>query len=210
MKSKKVIELFNEFADAGNRINAYYVTYKATDNATSQKWGKLKTIDELIPILDEIEKSPLCVQGELPIIRLMIYADDQCMAILENPLWNCVNDESDDSHIVSTIPFISRAGKFGTIKEWINNQYNLTNEDMVGDLKGFPVGVVVKMLELQIEQTNILDVSVFEKNAVSDKNEGGFNWATTEDGSDFWEEVIYHHNFSVFFEKYSDYERYNF
>jgi hypothetical protein len=65
------------------------------------------------------------------------------------------------------------------------------------------------MLELQIEQTNNLDVSVFVKYIGSDKKQGGFNWSETEDGFDFWSKIIYGHNFSMFFKKYHDYEKYN-
>lgn len=210
MKREKVIELFNEYVEAGNRVNAYYVTYKETRNITSQKWGKLKTADELNAVLDDIEKSSVCVQGELPFSRLMIYSDDQCMAILENPMWDCINDESEDSHIVKTIPFISRDGQFGTIKEWVDNRFNLTNDNMVDRLYGFPVGVVVRMMELQLEQTGKNDISVFTKDAGSDKVHGGFDWSDTVEGLEFWAEVIDEHNFGVFFEKYPDYKRYNF
>ena len=210
MKREKIIELFNEYVEARNRVNAYYITYKETENATSQKWGKLKTADELNAVIDDVEKSSLCIQGELPIVRLMIYSDDQCMAIIENPLWDCVNDESEDSHVVMTVPFISRDGWFGTVKDWVNNRFGITNEDMTGSLNGFPVGVVTKLLELQMSQNGKEDICVFQKDACSDKNEGGFLWKETEEGDEFWGEVIDERNFELFFGRFPEYRRYNF
>ena len=210
MKREKVIELFNEYVEAGNRVNAYYVTYKETDNIISQKWGKLKTADELNAILDGIEKSSVCVQGELPFSRLIFYSDDQCLAVFENPMWDCVNDESDASHIAMTVPFISREGTFGTIKEWVNNRFELTSSDMVGGMYGFPIGVAVKMLEHQLSQTGKSDVGVFTNDIECDKKHGGFDWNDTEEGFEFWAEVIAEHRFDVFFGKHPDYKRYNF
>ena len=71
-----------------------------------------------------------------------------------------------------------------------------------GELKRFPVEVVEKMLERQVEQGNPKDVSVFEKNRTEDKSEGGFDWWVTPEGDDFWYMVIDMEDFDFFFKRY--------
>ena len=71
-----------------------------------------------------------------------------------------------------------------------------------GELQGFPVEVVEKMLERQVEQGNKRDLSVFEKSIYFYKNIGGFNWDETIEGTSFWDKVLRVKNFHHFFEKY--------
>lgn len=71
-----------------------------------------------------------------------------------------------------------------------------------GQLKGFPSEVVEKMLERQVEQGNKRDVGVFEKIDNAGKYHGGFGWAITAEGADFWREVIGKRNFNLFFSRY--------
>lgn len=82
------------------------------------------------------------------------------------------------------------------------NTYKVKEEDLIGDIEGFPIEVVQKMVEKQVEQGNEADVTVFQiwKNTASYK--GGFCWDDTEDGRWFWSEVIEDRNFEKFFEKY--------
>ena len=42
------------------------------------------------------------------------------------------------------------------------NPYGITKEDMIGDLTGFPVGIVVRMMEEQEAQGNEPDVKIFQ------------------------------------------------
>lgn len=35
--------------------------------------------------------------------------------IYKNPLWDCVNMNSEDSHIMTTVPYIAEDGWFGKI-----------------------------------------------------------------------------------------------
>jgi hypothetical protein len=120
MKKEQFLETIGEFRAARNDIYAYYVTYKDTDNITSQKWGK---INELEGVLSEIETVPACIVGELPIERLIVYADEQCLAFTMNPKWDCVNEESEDSHFTVIVPYIGKDGWFGEIvrKEYGTN-----------------------------------------------------------------------------------------
>ena len=70
-----------------------------------------------------------------------------------------------------------------------------------GDIEGFPFDIVMKMCDQQVKQGNPWDVSVFEKDIMSNKNYGGFDWYSTEDGGVFWAEISYA-NFKPFYEKY--------
>lgn len=85
--------------------------------------------------------------------------------------------------------------------------YKVTEDDLIGQLEGFPIEVVQAMIERQVEQGNPADVSVFQEDAGATYSENGFYWTDTEDlhsdeGDDFWEEVICERNFDLFFEVY--------
>jgi hypothetical protein len=70
----------------------------------------------------------------------------------------------------------------------------------------FPIEIVSKMIERQVEQGNNSDYVVFKRNICSDKRNGGFNWEDTVEGDYFWHEVINKECFDVFFEKYPHYK----
>ena len=80
--------------------------------------------------------------------------------------------------------------------------FNVEMSDLVGDIKDFPIEVVEKMIEEQIKQGNMPNAEVFQKCATFDDDDGGFDWIRTEDGEDFWREVIVDSNFDLFFKKY--------
>lgn len=80
--------------------------------------------------------------------------------------------------------------------------FKVEKADLVGDIKDFPIEVVEKMIEEQVRQGNCANVEVFQKSVTSDVNVGGFDWCDTDDGWDFWEEVIADSNFVLFFKKY--------
>lgn len=66
-----------------------------------------------------------------------------------------------------------------------------------GELKGFPLEVIDKMLERQAEQESKLSVKQFEESNMS-----GFIWSNSSEGQDFWEDLIDCKKFDLFFEKY--------
>lgn len=70
-----------------------------------------------------------------------------------------------------------------------------------GELKGFPVEIVEKMLDKQEEQGNKRDVKVFEKERAA-SSWRGFYWNDTAEGYDFWKNVIENKNFNLYFNKY--------
>lgn len=80
----------------------------------------------------------------------------------------------------------------------------ITEKDLIGQLEGFPIQVVEKMLERQVQQGNSENVCIFQHYCSSDKDRGGFNWDSTPEGNYFWCDVISSHNFKLFFERYPE------
>lgn len=81
-------------------------------------------------------------------------------------------------------------------------EIKVTEKDLTGDIAGFPIEVVRKMVEEQVRQGNKADVSIFQECANRDKKHGGFEWEETEDGFEFWDMVVLYKEFDEFFEKY--------
>ena len=71
-----------------------------------------------------------------------------------------------------------------------------------GQIKDFPQEIVEKMLERQVDHGNVRDVSVFEHNFDATTDTGGFSWAATQEGHDFWNEVLFKEDFDLFFKRY--------
>jgi hypothetical protein len=71
-----------------------------------------------------------------------------------------------------------------------------------GSISNFPKQVVKKMLEEQVKQGNPKNINVFEESKTRGVTVGGFTWADTDEGHDFWEDVINDEMFSVFFARY--------
>ena len=80
--------------------------------------------------------------------------------------------------------------------------FEITKKHLVGNLEGFPIEVVERMVYEQISQRQKPNPTVFaiKKNAAP--GEGGFSWAATEDGYSFWEKVITKKDWDLFFSKY--------
>ena len=116
MKREELKKQIERYESAGNKIYGFYVTYKTTESITSQEWG---TIDKFEKTLSNIESSNVCIQGELPIERLIIYSGEryrwQCLVFVKNPLWDCVNDDSENSHVQVVVPYIAEDGWFGKV-----------------------------------------------------------------------------------------------
>ena len=96
-------------------------------------------------------------------------------------------------------------------RDWasIDNKYGITEKDLVGELKGFPLGVVVRMLEEQERQGHDPDVTVFQNAKDANHYKFGFNWNDTDAKIKFWENVILYKHFDKFFKKYPEYKKYN-
>lgn len=96
-----------------------------------------------------------------------------------------------------------------TIKNVSFNKFGLTKKDLVGDLKGFPIGLVVRMLEETELQGNSPNVKVFQEYINADDIGGGFDWDKTKAGYYFWETVLFDLNFDEFYNKYPEYKKYD-
>lgn len=59
-----------------------------------------------------------------------------------------------------------------------------------GDLSGIDRKIILRMLKNQKKQGNPEDITVFEKCRTATKELGGFNWDETEEGFEFWDEVL--------------------
>ena len=80
--------------------------------------------------------------------------------------------------------------------------YKVKQEDLIGDIEGFPIEIVQRMVECQVEQGNKADVSVFQNRKSCSGGSGGFEWCDTTERHDFWQKVILNRDFKIFFEKY--------
>ena len=88
-------------------------------------------------------------------------------------------------------------------------KYNITKKDMIGELTGFPLGVVVRMLEETEWQGNKPDISAFQRVVTANSQEGGFDWDASAKGNEFWYNVLMNLDFDRFFKVYPDYKKYN-
>jgi hypothetical protein len=70
------------------------------------------------------------------------------------------------------------------------------------DKKEIPQEIVDKMLENQLAQTGKKDINVFVENVNMGKSGGGFNYAETNEGHNFWYDVVFAGDFDKFYEKY--------
>lgn len=77
--------------------------------------------------------------------------------------------------------------------------------DLTGKIEDFPIEVVRRMVECQVEQGNKANVSIFQRDSCADDDTGGFEWTATKEGKGFWEDVIGYNDFDVFFKKYPKY-----
>jgi hypothetical protein len=84
----------------------------------------------------------------------------------------------------------------------MNTTYKVEQSDLIGAIENFPIEVVEKMIERQVEQGNKPDVKAFRIFASNDAKGGGFTWENTIDGQIFWDKVIADRKFNVFFEMY--------
>lgn len=80
--------------------------------------------------------------------------------------------------------------------------YKVKQEDLVGQISNFPIEVVQKMVERQVEQGNKPDVTIFQKVCCAPRCNGGFTWESTIEGGDFWSIVIASGMFDEFFKRY--------
>lgn len=76
-------------------------------------------------------------------------------------------------------------------------KYIVKQEDLIGDIENFPIEIVQRMIECQVEYGNAANVKVFQRCKLH-----GFAWDETKEGFKFWDSVIHNGDFDLFFEKY--------
>ena len=89
----------------------------------------------------------------------------------------------------------------------MENIYKVVNEDLVGELREFPLAIVQKMIERQVMQGNPANVKVFQADTTAEQLDGGFEWEDSPEGWDFWNDVIVNMEFNVFFQRYPESNR---
>lgn len=77
-------------------------------------------------------------------------------------------------------------------------KYTVKPEDLIGEIKGFPIEVVQKMVDYQ----KTPNVTVFQQYVSRCECYGGFDWHKTNEGKYFWDDVLRNKKFDIFFEKY--------
>ena len=70
------------------------------------------------------------------------------------------------------------------------------DSDLKKDIADFPLHIVQAMCEEQVKQGNEFNPEVFAMNLFACKYSGGFSWGDTEQGFDYWENVICDKNFT--------------
>ena len=79
----------------------------------------------------------------------------------------------------------------------------VTNNDLIGQIKFFPIEVVEQMVKEQVKQGNKANIGIFANvDPCAPFNQGGFTWGETEAGHSFWRSVIREKDFNLFFSKY--------
>ena len=68
--------------------------------------------------------------------------------------------------------------------------------------KNLPAEIQQRMLDEQVQQRNPRNAEVFEKGIAAHVSGGGFSWARTVDGYDFWEKILLNGDFTDFYAKY--------
>ena len=68
--------------------------------------------------------------------------------------------------------------------------------------KDLPVEIQQRMLDEQVRQGNTRNEKVFVERLYAPKSQGGFAWAQSVEGTDFWTEILLKGNFAVFYKKY--------
>ena len=87
-------------------------------------------------------------------------------------------------------PFDLEAALKGAV---LNN--TVTEADLQGEIADFPLHVVQAMCDEQVKQGNPFNPSVFRVDKLANRPKGGFTWAFSQKGHDFWHEIINRRDF---------------
>ena len=128
-------------------ILAYYISYKETENITTNVHGEYPgEFEKHMAHIVEIAE----VKSDLPIERIVFYHDGNANAYVRNELWDRVDGDGCDSHIHINIPYIGPIGSF----------YEFSNlKEYVKDLEFYNVAKKFKKFAVEIDK----EKSVAEK-----------------------------------------------
>lgn len=76
----------------------------------------------------------------------------------------------------------------------------INKDDVYGEIKGFPLEVVQKMVELTMKEWHICPEEALKILRKASWN--GFTWSETDEGNDFWYKVIGKHEWWRFYTRY--------
>ena len=65
-----------------------------------------------------------------------------------------------------------------------------------------PIEIQYKILDYQEKQGNPRNPNIFRDDIEAGSIDGGFTWRDTEEGHNFWLEVLMEENFKKFYERY--------
>lgn len=81
-------------------------------------------------------------------------------------------------------------------------RYIVKPEELKGEISNFPIQIVQKMVDYQVEQGNKANVEIFQLHNQMTRKGGGFDWNETVEGKSFWVNVIVNEYFNLFFQLY--------
>ena len=112
MKKELLYDLIEKCQEATGRIESFYISYKETENITTNKWGKFVNFDSVIT---ELEKC--ATKYEIPdvtlynIERVIFYSNGNANAYIKNPFWRISEDDWEDEYVHLNIPYVNLDGK---------------------------------------------------------------------------------------------------
>lgn len=125
MKKELLYDLIEKCQEETGRIESFYITYKETENITTNKWGKFANFDSVIT---ELEKC--ATKYEIPdvtlynIERVIFYSNSNANAYIKNPSWCMTYDEWEDEYIHLNIPYVDLEGKIIDLENYSKNESN--------------------------------------------------------------------------------------
>lgn len=120
--------------------------------------------------------------------------------------WENLKDKVDEIVSNNKLANPLRALKLNEIKVVaIQNEVAdfIKNYEPIGQLKSVPIEVIGKLFENQVEQSwGVIQTDAFEANINAQQEYRGFDWEKTENGKEFWENVIINEDYTTFFKEY--------
>lgn len=107
----------------------------------------------------------------------------------------CVNIDSGELNEYGKMTFYRQKGELVYSFEYFKATL------IRGEIKGFPLEVVIAMLYHQKKQTGKADLLTFIRRKSVSATGGGFDWEETRQGFDYWDHIISNEKFEDF--KYS-------